>query len=129
MFLMVSAKIAFIFQINKYLYKKLITMAKKIKITQQQLEETINCMKLDEENVELALGGSENAPVEQRAKETLRNATTNGINIDNVDIKIPDAKKVFKCSKTFNKSQILEARRNYLKENSVHYTKSNFIKK
>ena len=34
-----------------------------------------------------------------------------------------------KESKTFTKSQLLEARRKYLKENSNHYTKENFIKK
>lgn len=107
-----------------------ITMAKKIKITQQQLEETVNKMRVNEENVELALGGSETAPIEQRAKETLRVASSNGINTNNVDIKIPDAKKVINCSKNiFTKSQLLEARKNYLKENSTAYSKANFLKK
>jgi hypothetical protein len=104
-------------------------MAKKIKITQQQLEEAIRQIKLDEENIELALSGSENDPIEQRARETLRNATENGVNTNNVDIKIPDAKKILKCSKTYTKGQILEARRNFLRENSKHYTKSDFIRK
>lgn len=105
-------------------------MAKKIKITQQQLEEAVNKIRVNEENVELALGGSETAPIEQRAKETLRVASSNGVNTNNVDIKIPDAKKVLNCSKNkFTKSQILEARRNYLKENSNHFTKADFIKK
>jgi hypothetical protein len=107
-----------------------ITMAKKIKITQQQLEETVNKIRVNEENVELALGGSETAPIEQRAKETLRVASSNGVNTNNVDIKIPDAKKVLNCSKNiFTKSQLLEARKNFLKENSTSYSKTNFLKR
>lgn len=104
-------------------------MAKKIKITHKQLEEAMNFIKLDEENVELALGGSENTPVEQRAKETMRNAQQNGVDTTRVDIVIPDAKKVLKCSNTFTKSQILEARRKYLNEHSEIFTKESFIKK
>jgi hypothetical protein len=34
-----------------------------------------------------------------------------------------------KESKIYTKKQILEARRNFLKENSNHFTKENFIKK
>lgn len=104
-------------------------MAKKIRITEHQLEETINNLQLEAaDNMTLELGGNSQDPVEKRVKDTMQNARANGVNVDKVDINVPN-EVALNCSKILSKSQILEARRNYLRENSNHYTKSNFIKK
>lgn len=106
------------------------TMAKKIKITQQQLEEAVNKMRLEEaDNTTLELQGDPNAPLEQRVQKTVTTARQNGINVDNVDIKIPNEVAVSESKNIFTKSQLLEARKNYLKENSTAYSKTNFLKK
>lgn len=102
-------------------------MAKKIKITHKQLEEAMNL--LGEENVKLALAGSEKDPLEKRVKDTMYIAQQNGLDSNKTDVVVADAKKVVECSNTFTKTQILEARRNYLNNNSENYTKESFIKK
>ena len=104
-------------------------MAKKIKITQQQLEEAIRKIKLEEaDNVTLELGGNAQDPVQKRVKDTVQNATSNGIDAKKVDVNVPN-ETALRCSKTYTKTQLLEARRKFLNESSNHYTKENFIKK
>lgn len=104
-------------------------MTKKIKITQKQLEEAINHIKLKEsDNITLELGGNTQDPVQKRIKDTVQNARATGVNTQKVDINVPN-ETALNCSKVFTKSQLLEARSKYLKENSNHYTKEIFIKK
>lgn len=104
-------------------------MAKKIKITQQQLEEAVNEMRLQEaDNMTLELGGNTQDPVQKRVKDTVQNARSNGIDVKKLDINIPN-ETALNCSKIFTKSQLLEARKQYLKENSETYSKTNFLKR
>lgn len=97
--------------------KSNITMAKKIKITQQQLEEAIDVFvnKTGTENTEQAL--------KRAQKETEQQLGSNR----NVNYVVSSDQ--IKESNTFTKSQLLEARRKYLKENSTSYSKTNFIRK
>ena len=92
-------------------------MAKKIKITQQQLEEAMDVFvnRMGTENSAQALARTK--------KETEQQVGSN----KEVNYVIPNDQ--MKESKTFTKSQLLEARRLYLKNNSEHFTKENFIKK
>lgn len=93
-------------------------MAKKIKITQQQLEEALD--------VFVNKTGTENA--EQALKRTQKETEQQmGANKD-VNYVI-SSDQIHESKNKFTKSQILEARRNYLKENSNHFTKADFIKK
>lgn len=94
-----------------------ITMAKKIKITQQQLEEAIDVFvnKTGTENTEQAL--------KRAQKETEQQLGSNR----NVNYVVSSDQ--IKESNIFTKSQLLEARRKYLKENSTSYSKTNFIRK
>lgn len=97
--------------------KSNITMAKKIKITQQQLEEAIDVFvnKTGTENTEQAL--------KRAQKETEQQLGSNR----NVNYVVSSDQ--IKESNIFTKSQLLEARRKYLKENSTSYSKTNFIRK
>lgn len=97
--------------------KSNITMAKKIKITQQQLEEAIDVFvnKTGTENTEQALRRAQ--------KETEQQLGSN----KNVNYVVSSDQ--IKESNIFTKSQLLEARRKYLKENSTSYSKTNFIRK
>lgn len=107
-------------------------MAKKIKVSQKQLEEAINAMRIAEanDNITLELGGNPQDSIAKRISDTMRNARANNVNTNNVDINVPnETARTLNCSKTFSKSQLVEARRKYLKENSNQYTKENFIKK
>ena len=92
-------------------------MAKKIKITQQQLEETmyIHVNKMNNENPQQAL--------ERTKKETEQQVG------GNKDINYVVTSDEMHESKVFTKSQILEARRKYLNEHSEIFTKETFIKK
>lgn len=94
-----------------------ITMAKKIKITQQQLEEAIDVFvnKTGTENNEQAL--------KRAQKETEQQLGSNR------DVNYVMTSDQIKESNIFTKSQLLEARRKYLKENSTSYSKTNFIRK
>lgn len=103
-------------------------MARKIKITQQQLEEAVNKMKLQEDQATLELQGDPNAPIEQRVQKTQMVARQSGIKDDSYNINIPN--EALKENKhIFTKSQLLEARKKFLKENSTSYSKTNFLKK
>ena len=107
-------------------------MAKKIKVSQKQLEEAINAMRIAEanDNITLELGGNPQDSIAKRISDTMRNAKANNVNTNNVDINVPnETARTLNCSKTFSKSQLVEARRKYLKENSNQYTKASFIKK
>jgi hypothetical protein len=93
-------------------------MAKKIKITQQQLEEAMDIFvnKMGNENAQQALVRTQ--------KETERQVGANkDVNYVVSNDQIKESKNVF------TKTQILEARRNYLNNNSENYTKESFIKK
>lgn len=91
-------------------------MAKKIKITQQQLEEAMDVFvnRVGNENSSQALTRTK--------KETEQQVGSN----KDVNYVIPNDQ--MKESKVFTKKQLMEARRNFLKENSNHFTKENFIK-
>ena len=103
-------------------------MAKKIKITRQQLEETVSKLKLKEDQATLELQGDPTAPIEQRVQKTQMVARQSGIKDDSYNINIPN--EALKENKhVFTKSQLLEARKNFLKENSTSYSKTNFLKK
>lgn len=97
--------------------KSNITMAKKIKITQQQLEEAIDVFvnKTGTENNEQAF--------KRAQKETEQELGSNR------DVNYVMTSDQIKESNIFTKSQLLEARRKYLKENSTSYSKTNFIRK
>lgn len=93
-------------------------MAKKIKITQQQLEEAMDIFvnKMGNENAQQALVRTQ--------KETEQQVGSNkDVNYVVSNDQIKESKNVF------TKTQILEARRNYLNNNSENYTKESFIKK
>lgn len=92
-------------------------MAKKIKITQEQLEEAMDIFvnRMGNENVSQALTRTK--------KETEQQVG------GNKDVNYVVSSDQVKESKTYTKSQILEARRRYLKENSNSFTKGEFIKK
>lgn len=92
-------------------------MSKKIKITQQQLEEAMDVFvnRMGTENSAQALNRTK--------KETEQQVGSN----KDVNYVIPNDQ--MKEGRIYTKSQIVEARRNFLKENSEQYTKENFIKK
>lgn len=92
-------------------------MAKKIKITQKQLEEAMDIFvnRMGNENVSQALTRTK--------KETEQQVG------GNKDVNYVVSSDQVKEGKTYTKSQILEARRRYLKENSNSFTKGEFIKK
>lgn len=92
-------------------------MAKKIKLTQQQLEEAMDVFvnKVGNENPEQALRRTQ--------KETERQIGSNK------DVNYVVSSDQIKESNTYTKSQILEARRRYLKENSNSFSKVDFLKK
>lgn len=98
--------------------KSNITMAKKIKITQQQLEEALDVFvnKTGAESAEQAL--------KRTQKETEQQMGT-GKDVNYVI----SSDQIHESKNTFTKTQLLEARRKYLKENSTSYSKTNFIKK
>ena len=105
-------------------------MAKKIKITQKQLEEAINTMRLEEanDNMTMELGGNSQDPINKRIHDTMQNVRSNGVDPKKVDINVPN-ETALNCSKMFTKAQLVEARRRFLQENSEQYTKENFMKK
>ena len=93
-------------------------MAKKnIKITQQQLEEAMDVFvnKVNNETPEQALRRTQ--------KETERQIGSNK------DVNYVVSSSQIKEGQTYTKSQILEARRSYLKENSHSFSKAEFLKK
>jgi hypothetical protein len=92
-------------------------MAKKIKLTQQQLEEAMDVFvnKVGNENPEQALRRTQ--------KETERQIGANK------EVNYVVSSDQIKESNTYTKSQILEARRRYLKENSNSFSKADFLKK
>ena len=94
-------------------------MAKRIKITQKQLEEAMDVFvnKMGTENAEQAL--------KRTQKETEQQIGSNK------DVNYVVSSDQIKESKqnVFSKAQLLEARRKYLKEHSEQFTKANFIKK
>lgn len=94
-------------------------MARKIKITQKQLEEAMDVFvnKMGTENAEQAL--------KRTQKETEQEIGGNkDVNYVVSSDQIKESKK-----NVFSKAQLLEARRKYLKEHSEQFTKANFIKK
>lgn len=92
-------------------------MAKKIKITQTQLEEALDVFvnKMGTESPEQAL--------RRTKKETEQQVGGSR------DVNYVVSSDQIKEHKTYTKSQILEARRRYLKENSNSFTKADFLKK
>lgn len=90
-------------------------MGKHIKITDKQLKEAMDVFvnKTGNENTEQALRRTQ--------KETEQQIGSNK------DVNYVVSSDQIKESKTFTKLQLLEARRNYLKQNSKTFTKSNFI--
>ena len=94
-------------------------MAKRIKITQKQLEEAMDVFvnKMGTENAEQALRRTQ----KETEKQIGGNKDVNYVVSSN---QIKESKK-----NVFTKAQILEARRKYLKEHSEQFTKTNFIKK
>lgn len=105
-------------------------MTKKIKVTQKQLEEAVNAMRLEEanDNMTMELGGNPQDTLNKRVHDTMQNVRANGVDPKKVDINVPN-ETALNCSKTFSKNQLVEARRKFLQENSNQYTKENFIKK
>lgn len=105
-------------------------MAKKIKITQKQLDEAMNAMRIAEanDNMTMELGGNPQDTITKRVHDTMQNVRANGVDPKKVDINVPN-ETALNCSKVFTKSQLMEARRRFLQENSDQYTKENFIKK
>jgi hypothetical protein len=92
-------------------------MARKIKITQQQLEEAMDVFvnRVGNENSAQALNRTK--------KETEQQIGSN----KDINYVVPNDQ--MKESKVFTKTQILEARRKYLRESSTHFTKESFFKK
>lgn len=92
-------------------------MTKKIKLTHKQLEEAMDIFvnRMGTENSAQALNRTK--------KETERQVGSN----KDINYVIPNDQ--MKESKIFTKSQLMEARKKYLRENSNQYTKENFIKK
>lgn len=92
-------------------------MTKKIKLTHKQLEEAMDVFvnRMGTENSAQALIRTK--------KETEQQVGSN----KDVNYVIPNGQ--MKESKIFTKTQLIEARKKYLRENSNQYTKENFIKK
>lgn len=92
-------------------------MRKKIKITQKQLEEALDVFvnKKGNENPEQALRRTQ--------KETEQQIGANK------DVNYVVSSEQINESNILTKKQIMEARKNYLKQNSKNFTKENFIKK
>lgn len=92
-------------------------MAKKIKLTQQQLEEAMDVFvnKVGNENPEQALRRTQ--------KETEAQIGSNK------DVNYVVSSDQIKENNTYTKSQLLEARRRYLKENSNSFSKAEFLNK
>lgn len=91
-------------------------MAKHIKITDKQLIEAMDVFvnKTGTENAEQALRRTQ--------KETEKQIGTNK------DVNYVVSSDQIKESNIYTKSQLIEARKKYLRENSKTFTKSNFIK-
>lgn len=103
------------FFISNYLYKNF-TM-KKIRIREKQIYEALDVFvnKKGNENAEQAL--------KRTQKETEQQVG------GNKEVNYVVSSNEIKESNVFTKSQILEARRNYLKNNSKQFTKETFLKK
>lgn len=91
-------------------------MAKHIKITDKQLIEAMDVFvnRTGTENAEQALRRTQ--------KETEKQIGTNK------DVNYVVSSDQIKESNIYTKSQLIEARKKYLRENSKTFTKSNFIK-
>lgn len=104
-------------------------MPKKIKITQRQLDEAVNLMKVNEEapavNVHVNKEGNENTT--QALQTTIRDTERALGSNKPVNYVIPSSE--IHEAKTFTKTQIMEARRKYLKENSKVISKNQFLRK
>jgi len=93
-------------------------MAKKIKITQKQLEEAMDVFvnRTGNENPEQAL--------RRTKKETEQEVgTTKDVNY------VVSSDQMKESKNTFTKSQLIEARKRYLRENSITYSKDIFLTK
>ena len=102
-------------------------MAKNIKITNKQLKETIKTLSLKEDNNDetiIYVPDKKNQSPQQEITDAVNTAKQNGINTSNNKIKM-----LVNCSKIYTKSQLLEARRKYLEENSKTFTKANLLNK
>lgn len=92
-------------------------MAKKIRITQKQLDEAMDVFvnKTNTENIQQAL-----ARVKKETEQEVGSAK---------DVNYVVSSDQVKENKTFTKSQVLEARINFLRENSNTLKKTDFLKK
>lgn len=91
-------------------------MARKIRITQQQLEEALDVF------VNKTPTESEQQALDRVRKETEQQ-------VGNKDVNYIFANDELNEGRIYSKVQILEARKTYLKENSTSYSKANFLKK
>lgn len=94
-------------------------MARKIKITQSQLAEATEKLNVEVEKN----NGSWDAAIKQKQDQL----TQLNINPNDVNLTLDD--DVNENRKIYTKGQILESRRQYLKNNSTLYTKKDFLKK
>lgn len=92
-------------------------MGKKIKITKKQLEEAMDVF-VNKQN---------NENIGQAVNRTKINTEREIGSSKDINYVVPSEE--VKESRVFTKKQILECRRNYLKNNSKEYTKSSFLKK
>lgn len=94
-------------------------MARKIKITQSQLAEATEKLNVEVEKN----NGSWDAAIKQKQDQLTQ------LNIDPNDVNLTLDDDVNENRKIYTKGQILESRRQYLKNNSTLYTKKDFLKK
>ena len=87
-------------------------MAKKIKLTQKQIDEAMD-----------VFVNKTNNETDEQALTRTKKETEQQVGSKEVNYIIPSNE-----SKIFTKSQILEARRNFLQTHSKNFTKSDFIK-
>jgi hypothetical protein len=94
-------------------------MARKIKITKNQLAETTEKL-----NVEVEKGnGSWDAAIKQKQDQLTQ------LNVDPKDVNLTIDENLKESRKILTKAQILESRRQYLYNKSTHYSKKSFLKR
>jgi hypothetical protein len=91
-------------------------------------KKTINIRKEQLQEVMLAGQVDSGENLNKAAKDTIRNAQTDGVSPNKIDGVSFTRDQVLKCSKSFTKKQVMETRKKYLEENSITYNKKELFK-
>jgi hypothetical protein len=91
-------------------------------------KKTINIRKEQLQEVMLAGQVDSGENLNKAAKDTLRNAQTDGLSPNKIDGVSFTRDQIIKCGKSFTKKQVVENRKKYLEENSVVYNKKDLFR-